>query len=1729
MTTDKASSETPRIRDLVEIPEIRTVIQMEDLKDPGFRRMLTETFVITDEVFHNLEAVFTSISSGEGRGVFLKGHFGSGKSHFLGILSVLFRYPATWDTALSQAPSLSAFLPCVKRRWLTVEISLVQHRGSEFLEDIILRGIFDEMGEDAAELPEQTGNRRETFSGIREILRRKGFAGMLLLVDELSEFLRSKSDARAYNEDIRFLQYLGETAGDFPFWIIASLQEWIEETGEIHQDTFNKIKDRYRIRLSLGRAHIEELVSERLIRRREGAETAIGKIYDDLRSFFPSFPVSKDRFIRLYPVHPATSTLLDRLKPLFSEHRGVVDFIHFRLRGDPERHIPPWLDRPADRLLAPETIFDHFLDRIRERSESQVFVEKVFEVSRDEIPELFGDPDQRRAALSLLKLLILFAISPVPYRYTVRHMAEMLLFRITPMESEVNYQFIHHVLERLANEGSFVRVDPREDPLDNCYSIDLKADLAAILRRRIRHTASGLFPEDHRLFWKIAPLAHTAHLPLKNWVETGRQGVGLRWQHTRRSGTLLLRQLDELTLDEIDGLSRQWHTGEEDFFLLVGTTRQTERQYAHVKAELLPKIRERRPGVFLFWIPGESREKDDWLQEVLAAIILKEGILRDSNNTAAEELAFLQRFVDQKKGRLAEHFSERYFSGVLLWDENRVDLSRFGRLTQEKFLSEFIPPLLERRFPGHGRIQPYMDALAPGILRDMLSDFLSSGILVVDNRAKFGIRDVLEGLLQPMGLIRKHGNRYELRVNPKRNELARSFFEEMVRRETVPLEEIYRTFRKGPYGLMRPHFEILVLALLFSGHLIAYRGTRRKGYEELSRSGLKGVTALGRGEILPESARRAMARHPLIPRKYRDMPVTLASQEEIWAGIKAEKPAALERLEALTSKIRWAMAFEAFRDLPWERVRADIAAVKRPWEAVTVSLGSREGLERFLKTLEEEPSLGEKMESVSDCEAFLANAERALFVYQYLTDQRLRIPADAPDSRDEVQGDAPATGFSEDYRRLRELRAEILAGYRPVRSTVSPDTLTEVFEKFREFQELYIRVYSDAHAKARGGDQFAPYERLTRSRRYRLLQRLDRLEMVSVEHNRHSVDQGVSSVLLNRCGLSCQEILPAQPVCSCGFQLGGQAPLKPVKEIENEIDQGIRETFEALKTPAIQEKIIPYLEGLDLVGRETDAAAIRRLLELSPDGPGFVKQLDRLLTPAVLTGINEAFRGKVVVVKRDLDRLYRNLVHRRYPLSRVRAIIEEWLDSRDLSSDTFLHFLGQDQGVPADHRREAFKNFVEKTGGPLLTLYREIGYRRTAVAVVVATWSRQYRLPLQKVSEVLPFLKRGGPAEEERWISELRDMGRALASIDPGLFESLVALTAEDAALMRELWSTLSGIEAGKIFRTESLLVPVLKEAFDRVFSEGTGEGAVEGTVMPGADALPSLTERKGRMISAVETLHQIRKKARVPEPSGVSGAESFKRWEAFFIRGISPLPFLIANLRVELKQIGTKPPSRTEREERLAREKIARASEQFSRFYRENLPLWEASERPGPLMIQDIPFLLKKKRSVPDHREVRYLLMDGMRWDLWEYIKKRFFEHHGNHFRVVREGALWSGAPTNTASQMARLEPALQQAYPDIPRETILWKISGIDEKIHSEKGSLVHLFANVTGFLEIDLLFRLKELSSGTLLVIFADHGFVRNPAFDSTNKYEAPRYTHGKDSPFEVIVPWAWIMRL
>jgi len=362
-----------------------------------------------------------------------------------------------------------------------------------------------------------------------------------------------------------------------------------------------------------------------------------------------------------------------------------------------------------------------------------------------------------------------------------------------------------------------------------------------------------------------------------------------------------------------------------------------------------------------------------------------------------------------------------------------VEVSPYGYLSQEKFLQEFIPPLLSRRFPRHSRVRPYIEALAPTTLPSLLKDFFTTGSIEIDDRSKFGLRTLLEGLLKPMGFLKKKGNQYLLQVEPRNNDLAERFLSFLEKSPQSP-EDLYWIFRKGEYGLLRHQFEVLVFALLFSGNILAYQGKRKKGLEDISRSGLQGVTTLGKGEILGEELRQAIPGHPLIPEKYRKGTFTLTSQEALWNEIKACKESEVESLRNLLQRLRWASSFQALKNVPWNSFQKDIEDILSQWEEVKISLPPREGLERFLSAASREAFLSDKLERIKGIRSFFDYAERVLFVYQYLTDPRLSIPDGS------------------DCQSLREERSELLRFFDAGNVSVDEEAIRRFLDGFQKFR-----------------------------------------------------------------------------------------------------------------------------------------------------------------------------------------------------------------------------------------------------------------------------------------------------------------------------------------------------------------------------------------------------------------------------------------------------------------------------------------------------------------------------------------------------------------------------------------------------------------------------------------------------------------------------------------------------
>ena len=270
-----------------------------------------------------------------------------------------------------------------------------------------------------------------------------------------------------------------------------------------------------------------------------------------------------------------------------------------------------------------------------------------------------------------------------------------------------------------------------------------------------------------------------------------------------------------------------------------------------------------------------------------------------------------------------------------------------------------------------------------------------------------------------------------------------------------------------------------------------------------------------------------------------------------------------------------------------------------------------------------------------------------------------------------------------DYQSLREERGELLGFFDAGNVSIDEEAIRRFLEGFQKFRERYLQAYTEAHRKSRSGDQFVPYEKLRQSKRYLLLSRLDQLEMVSVRHNRSSVDRVLATVFSTQCHAPTGDLLQSNPICRCGYALGEETAFTPVREIEEAIDVGITETIEALHASTYQEKLLPYLKGLDEIGEKEKALAIRRVLSINPErNEASFSELNEALTPAVIQGVNEAFQGRVVVVNRNVDVLYGALIQRKYTLPQIKKILREWLKEDQISEGTFVHFVGQEEKEP---------------------------------------------------------------------------------------------------------------------------------------------------------------------------------------------------------------------------------------------------------------------------------------------------------------------------------------------------------------------------------------------------------------------------------------------------------------
>ena len=760
--------------DIVGVRAYPTVVRLEESVEEPW---IGESYCLTPEVRGHLDALAHFFAQESGIGTFLIGQYGSGKSHLLAYLAQKLRAAELGEKAPVDV----------------VVLSLLNYRADTPLEDVIGT---------ALGIPVGRGDRRVGWARCMQRHER----GLVLILDELSEFLRSKPDRGRLNEDIRFLQYMGEWAQEARFFVIAAMQEAIEHAGDIEYAHFRKIQDRYPLRLRLTPSHVRELVAQSILVKGPGYTKAVEALTRRLREALPGAAVDFGALSKIYPIHPATLDLLAEMRDRFSQTRGVVEFVTRQLLGDPARSIPRFLDEPIGALITPDLIITHFQDVLEVQAEFLPLSQQLFPWYRKHLPEIFENEQQRSLAERLLRLLVLVHLAPAREGLSLDEASSWLLFAASRLDPARNRRILERVLQRLLHHGRYLRHDGQR------YSLDLADDSTARLEKLLKQELADLPGPElcFELLTEPRALGPQARLDLFALPRDEWQPRRTRWSFHERSWSVYLGNRDPPSRK---GLALCIRLPWGEAAAACGCT------------TVLPAAMELGPA----------------LREMAALARLRDRPL-------GSELA------RQVESRIAEHaevfalkLSEAYARARVVRPDGRVadGLPPGPEDTLERWLDSYAIWMLGQTYPMFERFAPSHGPLPKEAYRTFMRFAIEQDMGSPD--AGEWVRLLREAYLVPMGLLRRVHGAYELTRQIDRHELVRHLLPLI--EHHVPISAVYDHLSGPVYGLVPDQIHLLLMVLLLVGELDVVKGQRslRELYETLP-------TPLGYDRIVPGRA-----------------------------------------------------------------------------------------------------------------------------------------------------------------------------------------------------------------------------------------------------------------------------------------------------------------------------------------------------------------------------------------------------------------------------------------------------------------------------------------------------------------------------------------------------------------------------------------------------------------------------------------------------------------------------------------------------------------------------------------------------------------------------------------------------------------------------------------------------------------------------------------------------------
>jgi len=347
--------------DLIQFEPIESVVQLRHADHLNVAKQLVSNYVISEEMAEKLKSLVIPDlqfdAPADNKGLMVVGNYGTGKSHLMSVLSAIAEDASTlplvrFKTVADAAQKIAGKFKVIRTEIGAVTMSLRDILTAEIEEHLAKLGVNYTFPPASA-----ITNNKRAFEEMMALFHRKyPDQGLLVVVDELLDYLRSRKDQELIL-DLAFLREIGEVCKDLRFRFIAGIQEAIFDSPRFSfvADSVRRVKDRFE-QVLIARSDVKFVVAERLLRKTAAQQAQIREYLLPFAKFYGNMNERMEEFVRLFPVHPDYIDTFERVTAV--EKREVLKSLSIAMRKKLSEPVPA--NEPG--LIA----YDNYWNTLRE-------------------------------------------------------------------------------------------------------------------------------------------------------------------------------------------------------------------------------------------------------------------------------------------------------------------------------------------------------------------------------------------------------------------------------------------------------------------------------------------------------------------------------------------------------------------------------------------------------------------------------------------------------------------------------------------------------------------------------------------------------------------------------------------------------------------------------------------------------------------------------------------------------------------------------------------------------------------------------------------------------------------------------------------------------------------------------------------------------------------------------------------------------------------------------------------------------------------------------------------------------------------------------------------------------------------------------------------------------------------------------------------------------------------